>query len=115
MAKSVFALENNLIVYGNYCGFGMKKPANPKYLLRPVDNLDSICMQHDFCYDTISRRNCICDETITRQAKFLVIHGRLSKKQKLIAQAISTIFGINNCRGKPFGAYSNTNLARSRN
>jgi len=86
-----------LIVHGNYCGFGMKSPQQTDLLYKPKDLIDTICLQHDFCYDALGRRNCICDETLVKQANHMLKLGNLSRKQSLIAEAIVTIFSRNNC------------------
>ena len=86
-----------LIVHGNYCGFGMKSPQQTDLLYKPKDLIDTICLQHDFCYDALGRRNCICDETLVKQANHMLKLGNLSRKQSLIAKAIIAIFSRNNC------------------
>ena len=86
-----------LIVHGNYCGFGMKSPQQTDLLYKPKDLIDTICLQHDFCYDALGRRNCICDETLVKQANHMLKLGNLSRKQSLIAKAIIAIFSRNKC------------------
>ena len=91
------ASGQSLIVHGNYCGFGMKSPQQTDLLYKPKDLIDTICLQHDFCYDALGRRNCICDETLVKQANHMLKLGNLSRKQSLIAKAIIAIFSRNKC------------------
>lgn len=66
-----------------YCGRG-----NFGWDVPPLNTLDSLCRDHDYCYDTRGYNNCICDqEFITAIAKNKDRMGSLEKKQALGAQA----------------------------
>lgn len=97
LAFSNEASSKTVIFHGKYCGFGMKIPGEETRLYPPVDKIDSICLQHDYCYDTVGRRNCLCDESISKQALFLLKEGKLNRKQSLVAKGILILFGRNKC------------------
>ena len=97
LSSSEYIIAEPIIIHGNYCGYGMKSPQQKDLLYKPKDLIDTICLQHDFCYDALGSRNCICDETLVKQANHMLKLGNLSRKQSLIAEAIVTIFSRNNC------------------
>lgn len=86
-----------IIFHGNYCGLGMRLPPTPGMLFYPLDLVDSLCLQHDYCYDSVGRGHCLCDEAIADQSRLLLKNEELTFKQKLVGKAIIRLFGRNHC------------------
>ncbi|MCG8488907.1 MAG: hypothetical protein MI756_15640 [Chromatiales bacterium] len=81
--------------YGNWCG--LNHPLNPELAAPPIDILDAICRQHDFCYLTRGHMDCECDSEFNRAV--VANKQRFSSTERLVAGTFRIYFRGSPCYG----------------
>ena len=87
-------------VYGNWCG-----PEHPKDLATltppptPVDELDRLCMRHDYCYMEHGNFNCDCDNTFTTDVDNAIKIGKITGATAITARSFKYHFNASPCEG----------------
>lgn len=71
-------------VWGNYCGPGHSGPG------KPIDRLDTACMNHDNCYARRGYFSVECDRQLIAEIDANI--GRMGRGEKAMAYAIRTYF-----------------------
>lgn len=79
----------NLPVWGNWCGPGYSGPG------APIDILDSICMQHDKCYEQRGYFSCYCDDVLKAEINRLA--SQMGTRERIMAAAIKLAFSYPIC------------------
>jgi hypothetical protein len=89
--------ENSSLMpkYGNWCG--LNHPKDPLNAPAPVDILDSICRQHDFCYMANGHMDCNCDGDFIQAINSN--RQRFNGSEKLVAQTFRVYFRGSPCYG----------------
>lgn len=87
-------------VYGNWCG-----PEHPKDLETlttppaPIDELDRLCMHHDYCYLEHGNFNCDCDSTFTRDVDNAIKDRKITGTTAITARSFKYHFNTSPCEG----------------
>ncbi|ODB99618.1 hypothetical protein A3197_11865 [Candidatus Thiodiazotropha endoloripes] len=81
--------------YGNWCG--LNHPSDPLTAPPPIDTLDSICREHDYCYLANGHMNCDCDSAFIQAIK--ANRPRFSASEKLVAHTLRVYFRGSPCYG----------------
>ncbi|MCG8016521.1 MAG: hypothetical protein JAY97_09925 [Candidatus Thiodiazotropha sp. 'RUGA'] len=81
--------------YGNWCG--LNHPNDPLTAPPPIDTLDSICREHDFCYLANGHMDCECDSAFIRAIN--ANRQRFSGSEKLVAHTLRVYFRGSPCYG----------------
>ncbi len=80
--KSAFSIP----IYGNWCGLGHSGPG------LPIDRIDTICMEHDMCYETHGMHYRGCDKEMLNKLSELKKHPDVSVAEVAIATLFETFF-----------------------
>jgi hypothetical protein len=81
--------------YGNWCG--LNHPKDPLTAPPPVDTLDSICKQHDFCYLANGHMDCSCDSDFIQAIN--ANRQKFAKTENLVAHTFRVYFRGSPCYG----------------
>ncbi|MEJ2621543.1 MAG: hypothetical protein P8163_15145 [Candidatus Thiodiazotropha sp.] len=81
--------------YGNWCG--LNHPKDPLTAPPPVDTLDSICKQHDFCYLANGHMDCNCDSDFIQAIN--ANRQKFAKTESLAAHTFRVYFRGSPCYG----------------
>lgn len=79
--------------YGNWCG--LNHPSDPLTAPPPIDTLDSICREHDYCYLANGHMNCDCDSAFIQAIN--ANQRRFSGSEKLLAHTLRVYFRESPC------------------
>ncbi len=83
--------------YGNWCGANHPKDMNTAD--DPIDQLDTACKTHDYCYETKGYLNCSCDNDINQELITGLNEGKYKKTEALYARAVHHYFNGSPCDG----------------
>lgn len=90
----------SISIYGNWCG-----PEHPKDLTSlntpppPVDQLDRLCMQHDYCYLKRGNFNCDCDSAFSLGVDNAIKAGNIQGTTAITARSFKYHFNASPCDG----------------
>jgi hypothetical protein len=83
--------------YGNWCGANY--PKDIEHAGKPIDKLDSICKEHDYCYLEKGYLSCECDSNLTHSISLGLEENQFSGKEKIYSHTIFTYFKNSPCSG----------------
>jgi hypothetical protein len=83
--------------YGNWCG--LNHPKDIDNAQDPIDNLDSICKEHDYCYLEKGYLSCECDRNFTDSVALGLIENQFTGKEKLFSHTFRAYFKNSPCSG----------------
>jgi hypothetical protein len=81
--------------YGNWCG--LNHPTDPETADEPIDILDAICKNHDFCYIEKGHMSCECDSEFNREV--VSNQSRFTGQEKILARTFRIYFRGSPCYG----------------
>lgn len=88
-------------VYGNWCGYD--HPSDMSTAAPPVDELDAICMRHDYCYVEKGQFACECDKALNEELQANLSANKYQGQQKHFARSFHHYFKGSPCAGTPDG------------
>jgi hypothetical protein len=83
--------------YGNWCG--LNHPVNIESAEDPIDDLDSICKTHDYCYIEKGYLSCECDSEFTNSIEIGLRENRFAAREKFFSHSFRTYFKNSPCNG----------------
>jgi hypothetical protein len=91
--------ENSSLMpnYGNWCGLNHPKDINKA--AEPIDDLDTICQAHDYCYLEKGYLSCECDSDFTDSIALGLRQNKFIGKEKLFSHTFRAYFKNSPCSG----------------
>lgn len=86
--------KSNFQYYGNWCG--PNHPSSTDEEKPPIDYLDSLCMEHDKCYEERGLNDCYCDVNLV---KSLHDWRDIPESLQVTADGIAGYFASSSCDG----------------
>ena len=97
-----------LMVYGNWCGIEHPKDINDPPLA--IDDLDEICMRHDYCYVEKGMLDCGCDKALRAELEAALLAEQFQGEKLHFARTFNHYFAGSPCNGDGDGKIAPSRL-----
>nr|VFK16193.1 MAG: hypothetical protein BECKLPF1236B_GA0070989_10912 [Candidatus Kentron sp. LPFa] len=77
--------------HGRYCGPRVPWSLSGDSLVAPLDEIDKICMEHDFCYEDLGYHDKYCDKDMVRKIDSLLENKKSTELCMGLARTIRSI------------------------